>query len=140
MRPQHKAIIDLVGGGESASSRDLLRDRQALAAAALLARRGSYQEAENTLAVLPLTGSLGPETLDLKAKICAQQGRLVEAQAAWMEAVRQSPGNASYRRSLDYVTRCLCPSRLWLLAWGLAAMLLALGALVLLVFLFWMGI
>jgi len=54
---------------------------------------------------------LGPATLDLKARICAQQGRLIEAQFCWMEAVRQSPGNESYRRSLGYVARVLRPSR-----------------------------
>lgn len=68
------------------------------------------------LAVLPLDGPLGPETLDLKAKMCAQQGRLVEAQFCWMEAVRQSPGNASYRRSLDYLTRQVRPSQSLLIA------------------------
>ena len=63
------------------------------------------------IAGLPTDGPLGPATLDLKARICAQQGRLIEAQFYWMEAVRQSPGNEAYRRSLDYVTRSLRPSR-----------------------------
>ena len=78
------------------------------------------------IAGLPVDGPSGPATLDLKARICAQQGRLIEAQFCWMEAVRQSPGNETYRRSLDYVTRSLRPSRLPLVLYLVLAALLAL--------------
>ena len=81
------------------------------------------------IAGLPVDGPLGPATLDLKARICAQQGRLNEAQFCWMEAVRQSPGNETYRRSLDYVTRSLRPSRfplvLYLVLMALCSVLVA---------------
>ena len=80
-------------------------------AAARIARKGRLQDAERMITGLPVDGPLGPATLDLKARICAQQGRLIEAQFCWIEAVRQSPGNETYRRSLDYVTRGLRPSR-----------------------------
>lgn len=82
-----------------------------LNAAARTARKKRLHQAERMIAGLPVDGPLGPATLDLKARICAQQGRLIEAQFCWMEAVRQSPGNESYRRSLDYVTHVLRPSR-----------------------------
>lgn len=79
--------------------------------AARTARRGHLAEAEVLISGLPLDGPLGATTLDLKARLCAQQGRLVEAQLCWMEAIRLSPGNDSYRRSLSYLTHLLRPQR-----------------------------
>lgn len=109
---QYERIIGLVGRG-SASSRPTTEEvRRNLNAATRAARKGHFQEAEMLLASLPVDGSLGAATLDLKARVYAQQGRLVEAQLCWMEAVRQSPGNEVYRRSLHYVTHALRPSRL----------------------------
>jgi len=113
---QYERIAGLVGRKTSSSHPDLQAVRQTLDNAAQAARNGCFQEAEKLIASLPSNGSLGPATLDLKARICAQQGRLVEAQLCWLEAVQQSPGNESYRRSLDYLTHVLCPSRFpWIL-------------------------
>ena len=78
------------------------------------------------MASLPLDGPLGPAALDLKARIFAQQGRLIEAQFCWMEAVRRAPGNESYRRSLHYVTRVLRPPRFPLVVYMVAVALLVL--------------
>lgn len=125
---QYERIIGLVGRGSS-SSRSTTREIQdILNAAARMARRGHFQDAERMIAGLPKDGPLGPATLDLKARICAQQGRLIEAQFCWMEAVRQSPGNKTYRRSLDYTTRVLRPSALSCNVYSLAAVLLLLIA------------
>jgi len=108
---QYERIIGLVGRGSSSSRPAPEEIQDTLNAAARVARNGHLQDAERMITGLPTDGPLGPATLDLKARICAQQGRLIEAQFCWMEAVRQSPGNEAYRRSLDYVTRNLRPSR-----------------------------
>lgn len=128
---QYERIIGLVGRGSSASRPEAREIQNMLNAAARTARRGRLQDAERMIAGIPVDGPLGPATLDLKARICAQQGRLIEAQFCWMEAVRQSPGNETYRRSLDYVTRCLRPSRFPLV---LYLVLMALCALVAAIF------
>jgi len=108
---QYERIIGLVGRGSSSTRPEPGEIQDTINAAARIARKGRLQDAERMITGLPVDGPLGPATLDLKARICAQQGRLLEAQFCWMEAVHQSPGNESYRRSLDYVTRTLRPSR-----------------------------
>lgn len=127
---QYKRIIGLAGRGIASSRSEPEGVRQTLNAAARAARSGRFQEAEVLMSSLPLDGPLGPATLDLKAKLYAQQGRLVEAQLCWMEAVRQSPGNEPYRRSLQYVTRILRPSRFPAIIYMTAlALLLSIAAL-----------
>lgn len=125
---QYKRIIGLVGRGNSSSRPEPEVVCQRLATAARAARKGCFQEAENLVASLPVDGPLGPATLDLKARIFAQQGRLIEAQFCWMEAVRRCPGNESYRRSLDYVTRVLRPPRFPLILYIAIMALLVLAA------------
>jgi len=66
-----------------------------------LARSGRYADAESALALAERT----PPALDLLARICAQQGRLVEAQALWSEATRLEPNNESFRTALQRVAR-----------------------------------
>ena len=126
---QYERIIGLVGRGSSSSRPEPGEIQDTLNAAARIARKGCLQDAERMITGLPVDGPLGPATLDLKARICAQQGRLIEAQFCWIEAVRQSPGNETYRRSLDYVTRSLRPSRfplvLYLVLMALCAVLVA---------------
>lgn len=125
---QYERIIGLVGRG-SASSRPTTEEvRRTLNAAAHAARKGHFQEAEVLLSSLPVDGSLGAATLDLRARVYAQQGRLVEAQLCWMEAVRQSPGNEVYRRALHYVTHALRPSRLPAVMFIMVIVLLAIIA------------
>ncbi len=104
---QYDAIVGLAGRCSAPASRDLNADQRTLMEAATLARRGRYQDAENLLSVLPGDGPLGAATLDLKARVFAQQGRYLEAEYCWMEALRLSPANRSYRRALD----CLVQSR-----------------------------
>jgi hypothetical protein len=128
---QYERIVGLAGGRIASVRPEPENVRQMLCAAAQVARRGRLQDAETMIASLPLTGPLGPATLDLKARICAQQGRLVEAQLCWMEAVRQSPGNESYRQCLQYVTHALRPPRFPLLVWSIALVVLVVMALIL---------
>lgn len=88
---------------------------QTLATAANLARRGQYAEAETLLASLPADGPMATPILDLKAKVFAQQGRYVEAEACWMEAIRQSPGNPAYQAALSRIREDRVPfgGRFW---------------------------
>lgn len=127
---QYERIIGLASRSSASTRLEPEKVRQVLDAAARVARSGHLQEAETMISSLPLEGPLCPATLDLKARICAQQGRLVEAQLCWMEAVRQSPGNESYRRSLQYVTRVLRPSRLPVLICIVALAMLVIVAVV----------
>ena len=108
-RQQYDMLVGLAHAQGSSQPRDLISDQQTLAEAARFARRGSYQEAENLLASLPADGPLGPVTLDLKAKTLAQQGRLLEAELCWLEAVRQCPGDPRYRAALDWLVRARAP-------------------------------
>jgi len=134
-RQQYERIIGMGSLMNKECRADLSRDWNVLVAAARLARRGRFLEAETTIARLPLDGPLGPAALDLKAKICAQQGRMLEAQFCWTEAVRRSPSNASYRRSLDYLARHLCYSRL-----SLSTIVLAVLAAVIVIFFWFIGL
>jgi len=128
---QYERIVGLASQGIAPVRLEPEKVCRALDAAARVARGGHLPEAETMIASLPLTGPLGPATLDLKARICAQQGRLAEAQFCWMEAVRQSPGNESYRQCLQYVTCTLRPSRLPLLICSITLVMLVVRALIL---------
>ena len=104
---------------------DLVASQRALLEAARLARRGRYAQAAVLIDTLPRDGPLGPATLDLRAKVFAQQGRFLEAEFCWMEALRQSPGNPGYRRALECLTRSRSPRgpMRWLLPLVVAALL-----------------
>lgn len=120
----YDAVVGLDPRGSKRSPHDLAAFERRIFRAARLARRGDFQTAETLLAPLPLEGPLAPIALDLKAKIFAQQGRFVEAELCWIEAIRQSPGNPSYRKALECVARR--PNPLWLMRWLLALFLIVL--------------
>ena len=71
-----------------------------LVQAALLARMGKFKQSESLL--LPLANKPKPSTtaLDLLAKICAQQGKYVEAQGLWMHALQREPSNTHFLLAL----------------------------------------
>ena len=71
--------------------------------AAELAYAGRYQEAEALTTALTREDDADPIILDLKARICAQQGRLLEAEAFWSRALRIDPANAAYRAGLKRI-------------------------------------
>lgn len=73
-----------------------LLDQMTRARAAELARAGRYAEAEEVLSAGRDDASDGPETLDLLARIHAQQGRLAEAVKLWERASRLDPANPAY--------------------------------------------
>ena len=76
----------------------------ALSKAAELARRGNFQEAEELIAGLG-SGKEQPAALDLLARIRAQQGRWLEAEAFWKQALQQDPTNPAYLEGLQYIQR-----------------------------------
>lgn len=81
----------------------------AVSQAADLARLGHYSQAETLLD--SLEGKETAEILDLKARICAQQGRLSEAQSLWERALALEPGNPDYLAGLEYVQNAAKPVR-----------------------------
>ncbi len=81
----------------------------ALSQAADLARVGQYSQAVALLDSLQSDET--PEVLDLKARIRAQQGHLVEAQSLWERALALEPGNPDYLAGLEYVQNAAKPVR-----------------------------
>lgn len=89
---------------EADSSISLL-GRALLPKAAELARSGKYLEAECLLQHLIQEGSELPAVFDLLAKIRAQQGRLLEAQSYWADAIQLSSAKDFYRAALKRIER-----------------------------------
>ncbi len=76
---------------------DTLIRQLVLAQATDLARAGRYTEAEKLLAEnTTWTQETMPEVLDLRARICAQQGRFREAHIFWSRALQLDPTNEAY--------------------------------------------
>lgn len=96
-----------------------------LARATTLASSGHYDRAELVLNGVPRGCH---ESLDLLARIRAQQGRIPDAIALWTDALRLEPGNAAYRDGLRKAKQIQeAPWRRW------NGLLLAPGMLVVLV-------
>jgi type VI secretion system protein ImpK len=74
-----------------------------LARAADLARAGHYSEAEPLLSEAVGEDQAMPAALDLLARIRAQQGRLLEAEALWTRACQLDPTNEAYRAGLHRI-------------------------------------
>ncbi|MBU1927323.1 MAG: OmpA family protein [Gammaproteobacteria bacterium] len=90
--------------GENASIRVLIK-QIALAQATDLASAGRYLEAENLLTEMMRGEEETPMVLDLFARIRAQQGRLIEAEAFWAQAARLDPFNEAYKSGLHRIAR-----------------------------------
>ena len=73
--------------------------------AAALARRGDLLQAEDLMKTLPDRDSSRIEVLDLLARICAQQGKIDQAQALWTKALQGDPSNM---RFLSALKLCAC--------------------------------
>lgn len=82
-----------------------LLGRALLPKAAELARSGKYSEAECLLQHLVQEGSELPAVFDLLARIRAQQGRLLEAQSYWADAIQLSSQKDYYRTALKRIER-----------------------------------
>ena len=88
-----------------ADSAITLLGRALLPKAAELARSGRYSEAECLLQHLVQEGSELPAVFDLLARIRAQQGRLLEAQSYWADAIQLSNAKDFYRAALKRIER-----------------------------------
>lgn len=108
MKRKHSsnAIIDettqSLTGADSAIS---LLGKAILPKAAELARAGKYQEAECLLQHLVQEGNAQAAVFDLLARIRAQQGRLLEAQSYWADAIQLSTTKDFYRTALKRIER-----------------------------------
>ena len=72
-----------------------------LALAAVLSRKGELRQAENLLIPLADDPDAQPSTLDLLAKIYAQQGNIDDAQALWLRALQKEPSNTHFLAALQ---------------------------------------
>lgn len=88
-----------------ADSAITLLGRALLPKAAELARSGRYLEAECLLQHLVQEGSELSAVFDLLARIRAQQGRLLEAQSYWADAIQLSNTKDLYRAALKRIER-----------------------------------
>lgn len=83
----------------SSVTKEFLRsliDQMTLARAAELARAGHYAAAEEVLSIDKDNTTYDVATLDLLARIHAQQGRLAEAEKLWTRASVLDPANSAY--------------------------------------------
>ena len=97
---QFEAMVGLANRHAKTGTHDLAAVQHLLLQAARLARRDRYGDAAAMLAELPADSALRPSILDLKAKILAQQGRYLEAEACWREALTLAPDNQAFRCAL----------------------------------------
>jgi len=67
-----------------------------------LARAGDYDSAVRILATL---NSGDPETLDLLAKVHAQRGDLIAAEAAWRRVLARDPADAAAQAGIQLITQ-----------------------------------
>ena len=114
--------------GADASLRALLLEAR-FAQAVNLARAGHYSEAENVLAGTAQDESAAPMRLDLLARIRAQQGKLLEAEALWAQAAQAAPDNGAFRAALECIARMQNrPLRIARIFSGVALLVIAMAA------------
>lgn len=92
MRTEHPPIL---------TSSQLL-ESYILARAALLARKGRLKQIEALLLPPANESQSRTDTLDLLAKVYAQQGKIGEARDLWLRALQQEPSNAHFLRAISY--------------------------------------
>ncbi len=78
-----------------------------LSRATVLAGRGQYADAENVLRDIENSGPDASTTLDLIARIRAQQGRYSEAMVLWKKALELNPDNETYRAGIRRIEKIL---------------------------------
>lgn len=100
---QYEAMVGLASGRSISGQGNLATGQELLLQAARLARRGRYDAALAMLAPLPADSPLRPSILDLKAKIFAQQGRYLEAEACWREAMTLAPANQAFQQAIAVI-------------------------------------
>jgi len=85
---------------EGSNSLSLL-ESVTIALAASLARKGRFKEAEDLLSPLIADSESQSDTLDLLAKVYAQQGKIEEAQHLWQQALKHDPDNRLFQEALQ---------------------------------------
>lgn len=94
-----------------------------------LARGGHYAEAENVLGSMAQEGDQAPMRLDLLARIRAQQGRLLEAEALWTQAAQLAPDNGAFQAGLARIAALQNrPLRAWRIFFVVIALAILLAA------------
>jgi outer membrane protein OmpA-like peptidoglycan-associated protein len=96
-------IYDTTQSFSQADSAISLLGKTLLPKAAELARAGKFVEAECLLEHLIQEGNELPGIFDLMARIRAQQGRLLEAQSYWADAIQLSNSKEYYRSALKRI-------------------------------------
>jgi tetratricopeptide (TPR) repeat protein len=96
-----------------------------------LARNGRWEEALLALRSALAEGTCTQaEALDLQARMCAQQGRLLQAESCWVRALELDPRNVAYAEGLAALHRRARPFlRRWIAAAAAGGMLLVLAGL-----------
>lgn len=110
-----------------------LEEAVTLASAASYARRGEYAQAEAALQQAPVT----PAVLDLRARICAQQGRFEEAAMLWRRACEMDPNNGMLQRAAEMAARDAERGSPWVSGWpaiGIVVLAVAFIALLIVAF------
>lgn len=82
-----------------------LIEQMAIAQATDLARSGRFTEAQTVLQEILRYEKVTPATLDLLARIHAQQGHWQEAEAAWTEALQLNPACKSYQAGIQRISQ-----------------------------------
>jgi predicted Zn-dependent protease len=83
------------------NARTFLLESLTCAIAASLARKGELEQAESLLHPFSSEVTPGAEVIDLLAKVYAQQGKLDEAQALWLQLIQKEPSNPHFFKALQ---------------------------------------
>lgn len=93
--------------------------RPHLGQARRLARRGCFAEADEQLGKAYAAGECSEaEALDLKGRICAQRGLLLQAEACWRKAQSLDPDNPAYADALTVLRQGQRPAAALFRMWG----------------------
>ena len=94
--------VNMHGDEAFTALRDLVAGmaRMTVSRAAAMARAGDLSGAEELLSLAADRGEETAAMRDLLAKVCAQQGRLLDAERHWRRALDLDPGHASSRAGL----------------------------------------
>jgi flagellar motor protein MotB len=114
-----RVLPDIGTDGPDVTARRIL-NQMLMAKATELSRKGRYREAESLLD----QETPAPLTLDLLARIRAQEGRLCDAETLWRKALELEPGNEKYMAALRRI------SRISLTGWARYGPSLVLGAVI----------
>jgi flagellar motor protein MotB len=118
--PVADAVVNKAAADDPAGLARRILGQLLLAKAAGLSREGRYREAEG---LLDQENGDAP-TLDLLARIRAQEGRLRDAEIFWRRALELDPGNETYIAALRRI------SMISLTSWARYAPYLAMGLLI----------